>query len=71
MPRYSNDPRWITAKFDSTCGRRECQGPIKKGQRVFYYPSSRSCYCEKDECGGQASRDFEAAAADESGCCGY
>lgn len=66
MSRYSNDPRWITAKFDSVCTRKDCGEIIKKGERCFYYPSARSCYCQKDDCGGQASRDFEAAAHDES-----
>ena len=66
MSRYSGDPRWLTAKFDSKCSRKDCGATIKKGQRAFYYPSSRSCLCQKDECGGQASRDFESARQDEA-----
>lgn len=66
MPRYKNDPRWIRASFDSTCSRKGCAKPIKKGEDVFYYPSSRTCYCKADDCGGQASRDFDAAAQDEA-----
>ena len=63
MPRYSRDPYWLTAKFNSTCAK--CQGEIKKGQQAFYYPSTRSCYCQKESCGGEASADFNAAAQDE------
>lgn len=66
MPRYSRDPYWLTAKFDSKCTRKGCDTTITKGQRAFYYPSSKSVLCEKDDCGGQASRDFEAAAADDA-----
>ncbi len=66
MPRYSNDPYWLTARFDSTCTKAGCGEPIKKGDRAFYYPSSKSCFCAKDDCGGQASRDFDAAKQDES-----
>lgn len=71
MPRYSRDPYWLTAKFDSKCTKKGCDATIKKGDRAFYYPSSKSCYCQKDECGGQASRDFESACQDEAGMCGY
>lgn len=67
MPRYSRDPRWIKAKFESQCSRRECQCTIKRGEDAFYYPNGRKILCQKDECGGQASREFSAAAADEDG----
>jgi hypothetical protein len=58
------DPRWITAKFKSTCST--CGGRILAGERIFYYPQSRSVMCNKYDCGGKASREFEAMAADES-----
>lgn len=66
MPRYSNDPYWLTAKFQSACSKKNCGAIINKGDRAFYYPSERACYCQKDECGGEASRDFEALAQDEA-----
>ena len=66
MPRYSRDPYWLTAKFQSKCSRKGCDATIKKGERAFYYPSDRTCLCQKEECGGQASRDFEARCHDES-----
>ena len=63
MSRYSYDPYWLTARFPSKCSKCGCD--IKKGARIFYYPRGKSALCEKDECGGQASRDFNAAKADE------
>ena len=39
--------------------------PIKKGDDIFYFPNGHRVLCAAGACGGQASRDFEAAAADE------
>ena len=64
MARYSNDPRWVTARFDSEC--TGCRKTIRRGQPAFYYPRTRDVLCDRDDCGGQASRDFEAAAFDEA-----
>ncbi len=33
--------------------------------RGFYYPEDRSLYCEGEECGKAASREFSARAFDE------
>jgi hypothetical protein len=63
MARYSGDPKWLTARFDSTC--RKCGKRIKRGESIFYYPTGKVTYCA-GECGKAASRDFEAAAFDES-----
>lgn len=63
------DPYWLTARFNSKCSNPKCGREIKKGERAFYFPNGKSIRCDRDECGGQASRDFEAAKADESGCC--
>jgi hypothetical protein len=60
---YSNDPKWINAKFDSTCSC--CKGKVKRGDSVFYNPSSKSVSCASDNCGKQESRDFDAAKFDE------
>ena len=49
------DPFWKIARFDD--------GDIKKGDRVFYFPRTRRAL--KGEAAEQASRDFEAARADE------
>jgi|TARA_Y100000310_G_scaffold315824_1_gene366851 hypothetical protein len=65
MSRYQNrDPYWLTAKFNSNCAK--CETTIRKGQRAFYYPSSRTIYCEADDCGAHASRDFAACMFDET-----
>lgn len=59
-------PRWMLARFASSCSK--CKGAIKKGDRIFYYPGSKSVQCSADDCGGQSSRDFDAACFDESNC---
>lgn len=42
MKTYRNDPRMITAKFDSKCA--ETGKPIKKGDQCVYYPSDKKVY---------------------------
>ena len=61
---YRSDPRWIRAKYPAVCA--SCKGDIHRGENAYYYPSSRSLYCAKDDCGGQLHRDFEATAFDEA-----
>ena len=61
--RYAKDPYWTKARFVSKCSK--CGGSIKKGADIFYYPRTRSVFCESDNCGGAASRDFESCAFDE------
>jgi len=68
MPRYKDDPRWIATRYASTCAH--CGKPIKRGAQAFYYPLVRKLYCEADDCGGHASREFNAAAMDEAFYCG-
>lgn len=63
MPRYSRDPYWTNARFDSKCTR--CDAPIRKGQPIFYYPSTRSVYGKACGCGDFNSHDFQSACFDE------
>ena len=42
MPRYQNDPRFITARFNSTCP--ETGKEIRKGDECAYYPCCRTAY---------------------------
>jgi len=42
MTRYSNDPKIITARFESTC--KETNKTISKGEKCLYYPSDKSVY---------------------------
>jgi uncharacterized protein with PIN domain len=51
---YAGDPRWITAKYGSRCPK--CNKGIRSGDRGFYYPRTRSLYCES--CGRTAEQDF-------------
>ena len=40
--RYNNDPRFITARFDSVCP--QTKRPIRKGETCAYYPSTREAF---------------------------
>ena len=42
MKRYSNDPREMQARFPSVCA--ESGKPIRKGDAILYWPSSREAY---------------------------
>lgn len=64
MPSYRNDPRWITARFASSCGK--CGGTITKGERIFYYPATKRALGAKCGCAEDAAGEFAAAAADEA-----
>lgn len=64
MPRYSKDPRTITARFPGKCAK--CGAPIHKGERAYYYPNGKKLYgMTACNCGHTARADFEAAAADD------
>lgn len=58
---YQDDPRWITAKYDGTDKKGN---KYKKGEEIFYYPRTKTILAGKDA--EQASRDFDAAKADDS-----
>lgn len=65
--RGGGDPGWITVKFvtpQTICGG--CKKKLVKGERVFYYPNSRTMFCMKDECGIKESNSFNAARFDEA-----
>ena len=64
--RRGLDPKWMQAKYAGTCKR--CGKAIKAGERMFYFPNARACYCSADGCGGKESRAFESAAFDEMNC---
>jgi hypothetical protein len=63
MRRYKCDPRWINVRFEGECVH--CKLQIRRGERAFYYPEDHSLYCEAEECGKAASREFSARAFDE------
>ena len=58
---YAGDPRWLTARFSSTCGK--CDKQMPKGSQIWWYPKNKMAYCES--CGESDSRVFDAAVADE------
>ena len=44
---YNNDPKTITAKYDSTCA--ETGKTIKKGETCVYYPTSKDVFHNDSE----------------------
>jgi DNA-binding ferritin-like protein len=56
----SGDPYWMVARYP---GRDQNGKPFKKGDKVFFYPRSRSFLTGEEA--AQAYRDFQAAKADE------
>jgi DNA-directed RNA polymerase subunit RPC12/RpoP len=59
---YNRDPHWITTRYGGQCSR--CSRQIARGERAFYWPSSRELEC--DHCGETSSARFEAEATDEA-----
>ena len=55
---YKNDPRLMTAKFNSTCPK--CKLAIRKGDRITYWPSERKAY-HPDCCAADYSRFLDSA----------
>ena len=60
MPSYRNDPRWITAKWP---GKDRDGAEYKKGDRVFYYPLTKTIVA--GEAAEKAAREFASDRADE------
>lgn len=61
MKSYNRDPYWTNARFDSIA---EDGTEVKRGDRVFYYPSIKKVFIgERAE---SAAADFAACAQDEA-----
>ena len=60
MSKYKGDPYWTVARFNSvdSIGR-----PVKKGDRIFYYPKTKTVLTGAEA--DAASAEFSASAADE------
>jgi hypothetical protein len=58
---YRGDPYWTTAKFNSTDANGNA---VKKGDRIFYYPRTRTVLT--GAAAEKASAEFQSAAADEA-----
>jgi hypothetical protein len=67
MKTYSKDPYWTTARFDGPSSNRDGT-PIKRGDRIFYYPNGRQSFVGKEA--EAAAADFQACAQDEASCNG-
>lgn len=65
MTSYPADPRWIIARYPGQCSKPGCGAAIRKGDRAFSYPSTRTLYGQSCGHADEASRDFEAARQDE------
>ena len=62
MGYAANDPRWIDAPVDTTCGR--CGSPINEGAKAFYYPDREQALCNTPVCGQAADRLVQAQMRD-------
>lgn len=56
MSRHGGDPYWTTARFD---GKDAHGNPVKKGTRIFYFPTGRRVFQGTDA--ERESRSCEAA----------
>lgn len=56
----SRDPFWMVAKYP---GKDAKGNPVRRGDRVFYYPSTKTMLTGEDA--EKASREFDAARSDE------
>lgn len=61
MKRYSQDPFWMTARFDSIDANGH---QVRKGDRIFYYPKTKTVLSGAEA--EQAAADFFACAEDEA-----
>lgn len=61
MRKYSLDPRFITAKFNSNCSK--CKTAIKAGEQILHSPADAKIYC--NSCGTPIYQDFLSNAMDE------
>ena len=57
----TRDPYWLVAKFASKC--KSCSSPIRKGERIYFYPTSRTALCFT--CGDKAAAEFAGMVQDE------
>ena len=60
---YSGDPYWLTAKFNGPSSNKDGT-PIKRGDRIFYYPRGRQSFVGAEA--EAASADFQSCAMDEA-----
>ena len=66
---YRGDPFWMVAKYPGRCGHSNCDDLIRKGDRIFYYPKTKTAYVGKHA--EAAAADFASAVADEDAYNGY
>lgn len=64
---YSGDPYWTTARFAGQSANKD-GAPIRKGDRIFYYPRERKSYVGAEA--EAASADFVSCVQDEDFCNG-
>ena len=50
------EPLWITSKYGGKCSGDGCGKFTKKGERVFYDPSSKTVFC--GTCGQKAEMEY-------------
>ena len=63
---FPRNPYWLDSRFPSRCSK--CSEPIKKGESIFFYPNSKTVFCNREDCGKHEARQFDAAMFDERVC---
>ena len=58
-PTLPGQPFWRAAEDPGECAN--CGSAIDPGARVLYFPSYRSMLCEREKCGGEATKELDAA----------
>lgn len=61
MSRYSNDPRWLTAKYAGVCAKTGER--FAAGTQVFYFPRTKKCFA--GAAAEQEARSFECTRQDD------
>lgn len=67
MKTYAGDPYWLTAKFNGPSNNKDGT-PIKRGDRIFYYPRGRQSFVGAEA--EAAAADFQSNAEYEDFCSG-
>ena len=60
---FPRDPYWLAARFSSDCAK--CGRTIKAGEQIYYFPNSKTVFCDADDCGQHEARQINAALQDE------
>jgi len=64
MTRRNLAPYWIRAHYGGKCSNPQCGRGVKKGEDIFYFPSTKTFLCCYETCGQRAERKIRERAKD-------